>query len=104
MENRDVDLIVLGAGAGGMTAALTAATLGLSVELVEKAEVVGGTTALSAGSVWVPNSQHSTGDSVERARRYLDATVGNRLRPEMRDAFLATGPEMVRFLEQRSEV
>jgi succinate dehydrogenase/fumarate reductase flavoprotein subunit len=47
---KDVDLLVLGSGAGGMTAALTAATLGLHVLLVEKTEWIGGTTARSAGS------------------------------------------------------
>jgi succinate dehydrogenase/fumarate reductase flavoprotein subunit len=106
VARREVDLIVLGAGAGGMTAALTASLLGLEVELLEKAEVVGGTTAISAGSVWVPNSDHSPAgvDSVELARRYLEATVGERLRPDLCEAFLSRGPEMVRFLEQRSEV
>ena len=69
---REVDLLVVGAGAGGMTAALTASILGLDVLLVEKAEVVGGTTARSAGSVWIPNSLHSTtGDTREQALRYL---------------------------------
>ncbi len=102
---REVDLIVLGAGAGGMTAALTGALLGLEVELLEKAAVVGGSTAVSAGSVWVPNTRHAPpDDSVERARRYLRATVGDRLRPELCEAFLARGPEMVAFLEAGSEV
>lgn len=92
---------MLGAGAGGMTAALTGSLLGLEVELLEKAEVVGGTTAISAGSVWVPNSHHAPpgSDSLEQARRYLGAVVGDRLRPALCDAFLTSGPEMVRFLE-----
>ena len=101
----EVDLLVLGAGAGGMTAALSAAILGLDVLLIEKAETVGGTTARSAGSVWVPNSRHSkTADSRERAMRYLQGTVGNRLRSEMADAFLDHAPRMVDFLETHSEV
>jgi succinate dehydrogenase/fumarate reductase flavoprotein subunit len=101
----EVDLLVLGAGAGGMTAALTAAFLGLDVLLVEKADTVGGTTARSAGSVWVPNSRHSkTADSREQALRYLHGTVGNRLRSEMADAFLDHAPRMVDFLEGHSEV
>jgi len=103
--DREVDLIVLGAGAAGMTAALTASALGLDVVVLEKAAVVGGTSAISAGSVWVPNSRHAPPhDSVERARSYLRATVGDRLRPEMAEAFLARGPEMVAFLEDNSEV
>ncbi len=102
----DVDLLVLGAGAGGMTAALTAAVLGLDVLVVEKAAVVGGTTARSAGAVWVPNSRHSPpgADSPARALDYLRGTVGNRLRPEMADAYLSTAPEMVGFLEDNSEL
>jgi glycine/D-amino acid oxidase-like deaminating enzyme len=52
----EVDLLVLGAGAGGMTAALTASVLGLQVLLIEKTVLVGGTSARSAGSVWVPNA------------------------------------------------
>ena len=48
-NERQVDLLVLGGGAAGMTAALTAAVLGLDVLLVEKTDVVGGTSARSAG-------------------------------------------------------
>jgi succinate dehydrogenase/fumarate reductase flavoprotein subunit len=102
----EVDLLVLGAGAGGMTAALVAAVLGLDVLLVEKTAVVGGTTALSAGSVWVPGSPHSPpgSDDAEHARRYLQAAIGHRLRAALTDSFLAAGPEMVRFLEQHTAV
>jgi succinate dehydrogenase/fumarate reductase flavoprotein subunit len=101
----EVDLLVLGAGAGGMTAALSAAILGLDVVLIEKAATVGGTTARSAGSVWVPNSGHDkTGDTRAQALRYLQGTVGNRLRSEMADAFLDNAPRMVDFLEANSDV
>jgi succinate dehydrogenase/fumarate reductase flavoprotein subunit len=101
----EVDLLVLGAGAGGMTAAVTASVLGLEVLLVEKADAVGGTTARSAGSVWVPNSRHSaTADTREQALRYLQGTVGNRLRADMADAFLAHGPRMIDFMEEHTEV
>jgi succinate dehydrogenase/fumarate reductase flavoprotein subunit len=104
-RHSEVDLLVLGAGAGGMTAALVAAILGLDVLLVEKTAVVGGTTALSAGSVWVPGSHHSApGDDADNARRYLRAAIGDRLRTAPTDAFLAAGPEMVRFLEQHTAV
>ncbi len=101
----EVDLLVVGAGAGGMTAALVAATLGLDVLLVEKAATVGGTTALSAGSVWVPGSHHAPPRTMrDNALRYLRAAIGNRLRAPLADAFLAAGREMVRFLEQHSAV
>jgi succinate dehydrogenase/fumarate reductase flavoprotein subunit len=102
----EVDLLVLGAGAGGMTAALVAAALGLDVLLVEKTTVVGGTTALSAGSIWVPGSHHSatSSDDADNALRYLRAAIGDRLRTSLTDAFLAASPEMVRFLEQHTAV
>jgi succinate dehydrogenase/fumarate reductase flavoprotein subunit len=103
---RDTDLIVLGSGAGGMTAALTAAALGLDVLLVEKTNWVGGTTSRSAGSLWVPNSRHSPpgSDSIEKALSYLRAVIGNRLRESLALAFLRAAPEMVAFLEQHSSV
>jgi succinate dehydrogenase/fumarate reductase flavoprotein subunit len=103
---RDVDLLVLGAGAAGMTAALTAAVLGLDVQLVEKTDVVGGTSARSAGSVWVPNSRHSPpgNDSPENAWRYLRAVLGNGLDETRVRAFLAAAPEMVAFLEDNTAV
>ena len=105
-QHAELDLLVVGAGAGGMTAALVAAVLGLDVLLVEKTAVVGGTTALSAGSVWIPNSQHSApgSDHTDNTLRYLRAAIGNRLRVALTDAFLAAGPPMVRFLEQHSAV
>lgn len=105
----EVDLLVLGSGAGGMTAALVAAVQGLDVALVEKAATIGGTTALSAGSVWVPNSHHSPpgspgGDDLDNALRYLQAAVGNRLPASLARAFLSAGPQMVRFLEDHTAV
>jgi succinate dehydrogenase/fumarate reductase flavoprotein subunit len=104
-QTRDVDLIVCGSGAGGMTAALTGAVLGLDVLLVEKADVVGGTTSRSAGAVWVPNSRHSKqGDTPEQALAYLRACLGNRMRESMVDAYLRAGPQMVDFLEDNTSV
>jgi succinate dehydrogenase/fumarate reductase flavoprotein subunit len=102
----EVDLLVLGAGAGGMTAALTAAVLGLRVLLVEKTGLVGGTSARSAGSVWLPNSRHSPPgeDSIEKALTYLRHAVGDRLDRERASAFLQAAPEMVDFLEDNAAV
>ncbi len=103
-NERQVDLLVLGGGAAGMTAALTAAVLGLDVLLVEKTERVGGTSARSAGSLWVPNSRHSPpgSDSPDNALRYLRAVLGNRLDETRARAFLDAAPEMVAFLEDNS--
>jgi succinate dehydrogenase/fumarate reductase flavoprotein subunit len=102
---KEVDLLVLGSGAGGMTAALTASLLGLDVLLVEKALVVGGTTTRSAGSVWIPNSRHApASDSADNTLTYLRNALGNRMREPLVLAFLRAGPEMVAFLEDRTSV
>ncbi|HIC25075.1 MAG TPA: FAD-dependent oxidoreductase, partial [Gammaproteobacteria bacterium] len=53
-KSKNIDLIVLGAGAGGLTAAAVAATEGLQVLVLEKASQVGGTTAISGGMIWAP--------------------------------------------------
>jgi len=106
LASREVDLIVLGSGAGGMTAALTAAIFGLDVALVEKTQLVGGTSARSAGSVWVPNSRHSAPgtDDPDKALLYLRCALGNRMREAMTHAYLDAGPAMIALLEDNSEV
>src|SRR5258707_12459752 len=105
-NDRHVDLLVFGSGAAGMTAALTASVLGLDVLLVEKTELVGGTSARSAGSVWVPNSRHSPpgSDSPDKALRYLRAVLGNRLDETRARAFLRAAPWMVAVLKNHNTV
>ena len=106
-----VDLLVIGAGAGGMAAALTAAAEGLRVLVCEKGEQLGGTTATSAGTIWIPGSSHSrragVPDTVERARIYLDSVIGvggdPRLR-RLREAFLNTGADAIDDLERHGDV
>ena len=101
-----VDLLVLGSGAGGMTAALTGALEGLNVLLVEKCDVVGGTSARSAGSVWLPNTHldPNSDDSFERTLTYLRAAVGNRLDEDRASAFLHAAPVMTRRLEKEAGI
>lgn len=104
----DCDLIVVGAGAAGMTAALVAALEGLHVILCESSEQVGGTTATSAGTLWLPGNHQGREagcpDSVSDASRYLDALVGPEVGRQLRQAFLDTGDEAITWLEQRTEV
>ena len=104
----EFDVIVLGSGAAGLSAALTCRLAGMSVIVLEKTEYFGGSTAVSGGAVWVPQNQHmaSVGhsDSREKALTYLRATVGKHLRPHMIDAFLQYGPEMVSFMEKNTDV
>ncbi len=102
------DLIVIGAGAAGMAAAAFAAIAGRRVLLVERTQYLGGTSALSAATTWVPNSPHAgevaQDDSLEKARTFLDGVVGNRSSAALREAFLRSGPEAIAALEAQSEV
>jgi 3-oxosteroid 1-dehydrogenase len=106
--DEDYDLVVLGAGAGGMTAALVAAIEGLRVLLIERSDQIGGTTARSSGTVWIPNNPEQrrldiTGDEAS-ARAYLDALVGERADRSLREAFIAAGPKMLEYLERHADM
>ena len=107
-DSSTYDLIVIGAGAGGMAAALFAAIKNQKVLLVERTGYVGGTSALSAATVWIPNSHHAasvgSGDSLAKVTKFLDAVVGNRSSATMRDAFLRSGPEAIATLEASTDV
>ncbi|WP_346893212.1 FAD-dependent oxidoreductase [uncultured Roseibium sp.] len=104
-ENAVFDVAVLGAGAAGMAAAVFAALKGASVILIENTEYLGGTTAYSAGTTWIPNTRHADpDDSPEKAKRYLDHAIGNRSSAAMRDVFLRNGPLAVKELESRTDL
>src|SRR6266478_3841227 len=102
------DVVVIGAGAGGMTAAAVAAAEGLSVLVIEKTEFVGGTTAWSGGMVWIPGNaqmkQAGLNDSPSEAASYLASTVPEAENVDLRETFLARGPEAMDFLEANTEV
>lgn len=104
----ETDLLVVGAGAAGMTAALVAALEGLSVILCEKSDMVGGTTATSAGTVWIPGNRPGqragTPDTIEAARTYLAAMLGEHATDERLDTFLKAGPIVLDYLEQKTSV
>ncbi len=104
----ETDLLVIGAGAAGMTAALVGTLEGLRVVLCEKSEMVGGTTATSAGSVWIPGSRQSekagVPDSIAAAKTYLAGMLGDDAFDERLSAYLASGPAVLDYLERRTSV
>jgi succinate dehydrogenase/fumarate reductase flavoprotein subunit len=105
---REVDLLIAGAGPAGMTAALVASLEGLDVLLCEKSDQVGGTGATSAGTLWIPGNHQSQAagfnDSAEQADAYLNGLVGEDTNRDLRDAFLQTGPEAIDYLCEHTEV
>lgn len=102
------DVLVVGSGAGGLSAAITAAHHGLDVVVCEKAPVFGGTTARSGGWSWIPCSppavRAGVEDSIEAARTYLRHEAENHYDEERVGAFLENGPKMVDFFENHTEL
>lgn len=99
------DVIVAGAGAAGLTAASVAAAEGCSVLLLEQAAVVGGTSAISGGMVWIAANHKACAagrpDSLDAARSYLAHTVAVEDRSRL-ESFLAHGDEAIRYLESHT--
>lgn len=104
----DLDVIVLGSGAAGFTAALAAHAGGARVGLFEKGPKVGGTSAWSGGQIWIPNNRQMAElgkqDSREDALTYIMSMSNGLIAREMAEIFVDTGPEMVAFMEENTPV
>src|SRR5699024_7881837 len=76
---------------------------GLSVLALEKTDFIGGTTAYSAGTCWVPNNHFQKEDGVDESRekveRYLDAVEGDKADKKLRMAYVDNGPDMLKYME-----
>ncbi|MFB8007319.1 3-oxosteroid 1-dehydrogenase [Nocardia sp. NPDC056000] len=106
MSDEAFDLVVVGSGAAGMAAALTAAHHGLSAIILEKAAHWGGSTARSGGGVWIPGNsvlrRQAPADDIESARTYLKSITGEYGDAERIDTYIDRGPEALDFLTEHS--
>lgn len=104
------DFVIVGSGAGSMCAALVLRAAGKRVLVLEKTALVGGTTAISGGVMWIPANRYmqqaGIEDSAELATAYLDAVIGDR--PDMpgasrerRLAYVEQAPRMIDFLAEQ---
>jgi succinate dehydrogenase/fumarate reductase flavoprotein subunit len=104
--SKSYDLVVVGSGAAGLAAAVTAARTGHRVVVVEKTELIGGTTATSGGEVWIPCSRQArmagVVDDAERTDAYIRAAAGAQYDAPRSRAFIAGAPQALAFLEANS--
>jgi succinate dehydrogenase/fumarate reductase flavoprotein subunit len=98
------DVIVVGAGPAGLTAACVAAAEGLSVRVMESTPYVGGTGAISGGMVWAPANDFLPGDSIEAARTFLGEVSPGADGDASREAFLAHAADMVRYMAAKTSL
>lgn len=105
-EGRSCDLIVVGSGAAGLSAAVTAAVLGLEVVVVEKEAELGGTSAWSGGWLWVPRNPLAIAagivEDIDAPRAYLKAELGDGYDEALVTRFLEEAPRMVAFLQRET--
>jgi succinate dehydrogenase/fumarate reductase flavoprotein subunit len=102
----ECDLLVIGSGAGGLAAAVTAAHQGLQVVVAEKEPHYGGTTAWSGGWMWIPRNPLATEaglvEDIAKPLSYLRHELGGQFDEPRAMAFLNAGPRMVNFFRQHT--
>lgn len=98
----EYDVVVVGSGASGFSAAITAKNEGLKTLLIEKEKFFGGASALSGGVLWIPNNRYlvaaGAADTFEEAKTYLDSTVGDIVKVTIKETYLHRGIEMLDYM------
>jgi 3-oxosteroid 1-dehydrogenase len=102
------DVLVVGSGAGALVAALTAHINGSDVIIIEKGDQLGGTSAMSGGGIWIPNSHYARAqgvdDSTEEAIAYMKAVIGDVVEEDRIRAFAEGAPAMLEFLDKNTRL
>ena len=106
--DQETDVVVVGSGGSGLTAAILARDQGARVLVLERSDKVGGTTAVSGGGLWIPLNHHmpelGASDSREEALTYCRRLTAGRAPDELVETFVDTGHQMLRYLEERTPV
>ncbi|MCP4595988.1 FAD-binding protein [Neptuniibacter sp.] len=101
----ETDVLVVGSGGSGLTAAMVAHDMGSRVTLIEKTDKIGGATALSGGFPWIPNNhlekELGIPDSREEALTYMTFITQRRVDDELVEVLIDKGPEMLKYIEDK---
>ena len=104
----ETDVIVIGSGAAGLAAALSARHAGADVVILERSEKLGGTTAMSGGVPWIPCNHHmhevGTSDSREAALTYMRRQSLGRMDDEMIETYVDQGADVIKFIEAQTDI
>ncbi len=102
----ETEVLIIGTGCSGLTAAIVAHDNGAKVTVIERSDLIGGTTSASGGAAWVPNNHHMVekgiSDSREDALTYCKLITKGRVPIELIEAYLDTAPEMLKYMEENS--
>ena len=102
------DFLVVGTGAGAMTAALCAHGRGATTLLIEKSDHYGGNSAMSGGGMWIPNNhlmaEAGVHDTPEEALQYFKAITRGAVPEERLQAYLKNAPEMARYMTENTRL
>ena len=104
--NIEADVVVAGSGGAGLTAAILAHDHGARVAVLERSDKIGGTTAVSGGTVWIPLNHHmaeaGAADTRDAALAYCRALARGEVADELVETFVDSGHRMVRYLEEHA--
>lgn len=107
-SNAGSDVVVVGSGAAGLVSALAAAKMGARVTVIEKSALIGGTSAISGGQIWIPCNEHMLlhggQDTVADAVRYLRRVTLGSVPDSYIEAFVSYAPEMIGFVQENTRL